>query len=195
MLAKKYLESAMASYPARDDVDFQVRWRPFMLNPDGSKTGVNKYQAYVAKFGQSRVESMIPVMTDRFAAVGLNYSMGGNTGSTVDSHRLATFALRTAGAAKQNELMEKLFLAYFTEEKFLGDKAVLEQAATSVGLDAAEVLEDDRAYLSEMESERREFGSGVTGVPFFIFDEQFTLSGAQPPETLTQVFDQLLAKK
>jgi hypothetical protein len=86
--------------------------------------GVNKMELYYSKFGEDRVNQMMPRMTQVFSNVGLKYSMGGLTGNTFDSHRLATWALAKGGPAAQDKLMEEMFINYFTEEKFLGDKQV-----------------------------------------------------------------------
>ena len=69
---------------------------------------------YYQKFGKQRVESMVPAMTKNFADVGVKYSMGGLTGSTIDSHRLATWTKDKHGLEKQNEVMTHMFQAYFS---------------------------------------------------------------------------------
>mmetsp|Transcript_8591 Transcript_8591/g.18227 ORF Transcript_8591/g.18227 Transcript_8591/m.18227 type:complete len:109 (-) Transcript_8591:13-339(-) len=107
MLGKRYVEAAIAQHP---DIDFEVRWRPFLLNPSASKTGVNKREMYMQKFGAARVAQMVPMMVGKFNDVGIKYSLGGQTGSTVDSHRLATYAYQQGGVEMQNKLMEEMFM-------------------------------------------------------------------------------------
>ena len=73
-------------------------------------------------------------MTKNFADVGVKYSLGGKTGNTLDSHRLATWVKDKHGLKKQDEVMTAMFQAYFSDEKFLGDRGVLVAAAESAGL-------------------------------------------------------------
>lgn len=192
MLGKRYVEAAMAQHP---DVDFEVRWRPFQLNPAASKTGINKIEMYNQKFGAARVASMVPMMTAKFKAVGIDYSMGGNTGSTIDSHRLATYAYQQGGAEMQNQLMEELFMNYFSEEKFLGDASVLKAAAAKVGLEGADaIIDDENALLDEVENELNTHARGINGVPhFFVANghEKYSISGAQPTEVFQDLFTQI----
>eukprot|EP00619_Florenciella_sp_RCC1007_P001528 CAMPEP_0205908314 /NCGR_PEP_ID=MMETSP1325-20131115/3131_1 /ASSEMBLY_ACC=CAM_ASM_000708 /TAXON_ID=236786 /ORGANISM="Florenciella sp., Strain RCC1007" /LENGTH=183 /DNA_ID=CAMNT_0053274499 /DNA_START=117 /DNA_END=668 /DNA_ORIENTATION=- len=178
----------MAQHP---DIDFEVRWRPFLLNPAASTKGVNKLQMYKEKFGEDRVEKMVPMMKAKFAAVGIDYSMGGKTGSTFDSHRLATYAYQQGGAQMQNQLMEELFMNYFSEEKFLGDPSVLKAAAAKVGLDGADAVVDDKnALKEEVETELQTHARGIHGVPHFFVNE-YQISGAQPTEVFQQLFEQI----
>lgn len=189
MLGKRYIEAAMAQHP---DVDFEVRWRPFLLNPGASKTGINKMEMYKQKFGAARVASMVPMMTAKFKAVGIDYSMGGNTGSTIDSHRLATYAYQQGGAEMQNKLMEEMFMNYFSQEQFLGDASVLKAAAAKVGLEGADaIIDDESALLEEVEDELTTHARGIHGVPHFFVDNKYSISGAQPTEVFQDLFTQI----
>mmetsp|Transcript_41815 Transcript_41815/g.112017 ORF Transcript_41815/g.112017 Transcript_41815/m.112017 type:complete len:189 (-) Transcript_41815:168-734(-) len=187
------MEQAMASFP---QVQFHVTWRPFLLNPaqDAPKDGVDKLTMYKSKFGEQRVAQMIPRMTQVFADLGIQYSIAGKTGNTLDSHRLLTWAGKL-GPAEQDRLVEALFDAYFAKSKFLGDRAVLLEAAATAGLDtkaAAAVIDDPNAMLKEVREELGRFGRGVSGVPFFIIGGSTRLSGAQPPEVFEDAFRSLL---
>jgi len=186
-VGKRNLEKAMSLCP---QADFEVNWRPFELNPSAPKTGENKLEMYTRKFGEERIRMMMPRMTETFAKVGLNYSIGGLTGNTFDSHRLIFWA-GTLGHAKQDALVEELFSNYFCEEKYIGDRQILLAAAIKVGLDQTEaerILDDCTAFKKEVENEKRTFGRGVSGVPFFIINREEGLSGAQPPETFVEIF-------
>jgi len=124
------------------------------------------------------------------------FSMGGNTGPTLDGHRLATYAEKE-GLDKQNAFMEEIFRAYFCEEKAPCDRDVLLAAARNAGLDetkAREVLDAPTAQLGELDEQMQRFARGVSGVPFFIVSDgkkRFKLSGAQPPEAFLEVFEDL----
>jgi predicted DsbA family dithiol-disulfide isomerase len=185
------LEIAMSKFP---QAEFEVNWRPFELNPDAPKTGTNKLKMYNEKFGEERVKMMMPRMTEAFAKVGIKYSIGGDTGNTFDSHRLIYYA-GTKG--KQDAVVEELFLNYFSQEKFIGDRAVLLAAAEKSGLDkeeAAKVLDEPSMFKKQVEEEKRLFGRqfGVSGVPYFIINKEEGVSGAQPPETFLEIFTQHL---
>uniref|UniRef100_A0A6U4L230 DSBA-like thioredoxin domain-containing protein n=1 Tax=Phaeomonas parva TaxID=124430 RepID=A0A6U4L230_9STRA len=114
---------------------------------------------------------MVPQMAARMATVGVDYSMGGNTGNSIDSHRLLTWCHEKHGVAKQNELVEELFLDYFSRERFLGDAEVLRAAAQRVGLgdEAEEVLGEgkDDAFLGETLQQYTDYTRRlrITGAP------------------------------
>lgn len=195
-MGKRNLENAIVSAKAQfPQAEFEVNWRPFQLDPNASKEGINKLQHYNKKFGEERIKMMLPRMMETFAKVGLPYSMGGLTGNTFDSHRLIYFAAAKGGPALQDALVEELFKNYFCEEKYIGDRGVLLQAAITAGLDKAEaerVLDDPSAYAKEVNDEKKAFGRGVSGVPFFIINKEEGLSGAQPAETFIEIFQELL---
>ncbi|KXZ49519.1 hypothetical protein GPECTOR_21g745 [Gonium pectorale] len=189
-VGKRRLERAMRTFA--DRADFTVVWRPYQLNPDAPKEGMDKLAYYNQKFGPARVAQMMPHMTKVFADEGLNYKVGGLTGNTLDSHRLIAWA-EQFGAAKQNALVEELFQAYFCQEKYIGDRAVLLAAAAGAGLPAdgaAAVLDDPQAHRAEVEQQIAR-ARGIGGVPFFVVNKSYKMSGAQPPEDFEDLFDQI----
>lgn len=189
-VGKKRLEKAMTKY--NDQLNFEVQWRPYMLNPAASKEGVDKMQFYIKKFGAQRTQQMMPHMQGVFRELGLDFKAGGRTGSTLNSHRLLAWAAGQ-GLDKQNALAEQLFSAYFTQEKFINDRQVLLEAAQKAGLEgAAEYLDDEQAGMQEVEAELSQYAAGVTGVPHFIIDGQWRLSGAQDPAAFHEIFDKLV---
>ncbi|GIL73974.1 hypothetical protein Vretifemale_3965, partial [Volvox reticuliferus] len=192
-VGKRRLERAMARFA--DRAHFTVRWLPYQLNPDASKEGVVKMDYYNQKFGAARVAQMIPHMTRTFADEGLQYSVGGLTGNTLDSHRLIAWAEKF-GAEKQNALVEELFQNYFCQEKHISDRGVLLAAAVKVGLpvdEAAAVLDDPRAHLQEVQ-QQLDRARGIGGVPFFIINNSYKLSGAQPPELFEEAFEEICSR-
>lgn len=173
-----------------DKADFEVRWLPFQLNaqaPGGE--GVNKLQVYKQKFGEDRVAAMLPQMVATGAQHGINFSYGGNTGNTYDSHRLISFA---AKQGKQDAIVEELFSNYFEQEKCLSDRRVLLAAAEKVGVTGAAEMLDSNAERSEVDADLREYQSGkrISGVPYFIVNGgQFQESGAIPSEDFVRIFN------
>eukprot|EP00051_Salpingoeca_urceolata_P035109 m.28234 g.28234 ORF g.28234 m.28234 type:complete len:189 (-) comp8786_c0_seq1:303-869(-) len=177
----------MTKFPT---LDFEVKWRPFFLSRDQPRrVGVNKLEHYNKKFGTERVQAMVPRMTQVFADLGINYSMGGETGNTMDSHRLLTLA---AKQGKQDALAEAMFRAYFSEEKFLGDHDVLKGLAGEVGVEGAtELLADDNALVQEVEDDLRKWAGNVRGVPYFYIGDSLKLSGAQSADVFVEAIQEV----
>mmetsp|Transcript_37811 Transcript_37811/g.106843 ORF Transcript_37811/g.106843 Transcript_37811/m.106843 type:complete len:184 (-) Transcript_37811:229-780(-) len=175
----------------QDRAEFKINWRPFQLNPGASREGVNKLEMYKEKFGEQMVQQMVPRLTQVFANEGLQYSLGGLTGSTLNSHRLIA-AAQERGVG--NEVVEELMRAYFSEEKFINDRAVLVEAGRKAGLsDAEKIVDDEQLYLAQVKEELRTFGSGVRGVPIFLINGQLAFSGAQEARVFESAFEEIIS--
>ena len=173
-------------------LDFDIRWRPFQLNaqaPEGK--GVNKLDMYKKKFGADRVAAMVPRMESVGKKHNINFSYGGYVGNTLDSHRLIYQAREEGGSELQDKVVESLFKAYFEEEKSLGEAEVLLECGKRAGIDASKIVQDKHLYRQETINELQMYGRSCRGVPMFIIDEKFSLSGAQDAETLLEVFDEV----
>eukprot|EP01119_Soliformovum_irregulare_P007431 TRINITY_DN19853_c0_g1_i1.p1 TRINITY_DN19853_c0_g1~~TRINITY_DN19853_c0_g1_i1.p1 ORF type:complete len:234 (+),score=66.46 TRINITY_DN19853_c0_g1_i1:56-757(+) len=190
-VGKRRLEKALSQY--KDKAEFDITWHPFFLNPDSPVEGVNKMEAYESKFGKARVAQMLPHMQAIGKEDGINFSYGGKTANTLRSHRLVHLATKSG---KQDQIINKLFAGYFENEQNPGDVDFLVQAAVDAGLDGPST----RAYIESTEDvdlikkEAREFSTKwrISGVPFFIFNNKYTLSGAQEPSTFVSVIDRIL---
>lgn len=195
-MGKRRLETALARHS--DKLDADVRWRPFQLNdglPKGK--GVNKMEMYSQKFGADRIRSMIPHMKQVGDEVGINFSYGGFIGNTLDSHRFIWKAREIGGTELQDKMVEAFFAAYFEQEKSLGDPEVLESCADAAGMPkevTRALLDDETIGKAEVEKERKEFGRkwNCRGVPLFVVDGKYPLSGAQPPEAFDEIFEEIL---
>jgi len=178
------------------DTKFNVIWRPFQLNANAPKgKGVNKMEMYNEKFGKSRMEQMLPQMKETGLSEGIKFSYGGYTGNTFDSHRLIWKAYQDGGIELQDKVVESLFKAYFEEEKSMGESSVLIDCAQRAGMgNTKEFIENEDAgkeeTLNELEEYRREYG--VTGVPFFIFNDKYSFSGAQSPNEILSIFKKFI---
>ncbi|KAL0911154.1 hypothetical protein M5K25_019270 [Dendrobium thyrsiflorum] len=185
-VGKKNLEKAMSQ--EQDQFNFEVRWHPFFLNPNAPKEGILKSEFYKNKFGSTQSEHIISRMREVFRGLGFEYDTAGMTGNTLDSHRLISFAANQ-GYEKQNALVEELFQNYFIQGKFIGDKQVLLDAAQKVGIEgAAELIDDPNKGLKEVNEELEKYSSRISGVPYFVFNGSFQLSGGQPPEAFLRAF-------
>lgn len=182
-IGKRRLEDALSGFEHRDQVE--IVHRSFQLNPSApAGTTSRRRDMLMAKYGWSlaEAEAMDARMEATAAGDGLEYHLSavGLTGSTFDAHRLVHLA-RDRG--RQDEAVERLFHAYFTEQRSLFDQQTLAALAVEAGLDADEVkavLSGDR-YADAVRTDLQEAQAlGATGVPFFVIDHRYAVSGAQP---------------
>ncbi|CAA7393384.1 unnamed protein product [Spirodela intermedia] len=185
-VGKKNLDKAMEQ--SKDRFDFEVRWHPFLLSPSAPKEGIKKSEFYRQKFG-NQSESINSRMKQVFQSLGYEYDLSGLWGSTLDSHRLIDFAGKQ-GFQKQHDLVEELFLNYFTQGKYIGDRQVLLEAAEKVGVEgAAEFLEDPSQGLNEVKEELGRYAERVNGVPHYLINGKEEFSGGRPPEAFLRAFE------
>ena len=195
-VGKKKLERAISLYksahPASNDT-FSMTWLPYYLNPAAPKIGVDKRSYFKSKFGDEKASMIM----ERLAAVGkdagINFSFGGKTGNTRDSHRLVQFG-KTKGANVQTRVVEELFKSYFEEEGDITSHDVLREAGVKAGLEEAEVknwLESDKGG-DEVDKEVSEAQiRGVSGVPNFVLQGRYEIGGAQDAEAFVKVFERV----
>src|SRR5579864_5559347 len=188
-IGKKRLERAMALRPG---LEFKVHWRPYRLDPTSPKEGVDRRAYLKAKFGDSpRTQSMGDSIRAEGAGEGIQFAFEKieRSPNTLDSHRLIRWA---ASAGVQDEVVERLFNAYFVEGRNIGDREVLTDLARRGGMDTEIVsglfAGNADADLIERE-DRLAHEMGISGVPTFIFENRFMLSGAREPEVLVRVID------
>ncbi|KAK8717699.1 hypothetical protein V6N13_044957 [Hibiscus sabdariffa] len=189
-VGKRNLDKAIAR--SKDQFDFEIKWHPYFLDPSAPKEGVNKKEYYEKKFG-SRARGIFARMTEIFRNIDLEYDMSGLTGSSLDSHRLIYFAGKQ-GLDKQHALVEEIFLGYFTQGKFVGDREFLLESARKVGVEgAAEFLENPDNGVKEVNEELEKYSANISGVPNYVINGKHQLSGGQPPEVFLKTF-QVAAK-
>ena len=191
-VGKRRFEAALAAFPHRDDVE--VRWRSFELDPQAPAEKVGDYAELLSAkygFGVEQGRQMIATMTDTAAADGLSFRFDrARVGNTFDAHRLLHLA---AERGVQDAVKERFMLATFTQGAPIGEHATLVRLAAEAGLDAAEagaVLALDR-YAAEVRADQAQARAyGITGVPFFVVDGAYGVSGAQSTEVLLDVLAQ-----
>jgi predicted DsbA family dithiol-disulfide isomerase len=190
-LGKRHFEQALDSFDHRDKV--QVVYRSFELHPaapHGVTTPTVEVLAEKYRMSPDDARQAQRQMEQRASADGLTFRMDGlRTGNTRDAHRLLHLAKATD---RQAELMERLQRAYFTEQDSIFEHDTLTRLAVEVGLDPAEVaavLASDR-YRDHVETDEAMARSlGATGVPLFVIDRRYGVSGAQPAETIAGVLE------
>jgi predicted DsbA family dithiol-disulfide isomerase len=194
-VGKRRLESALAEFPHRDEVE--VVYRSFELDPSAPRHGHELSTGVIArKYGRSEAEmrQMQQQLIDLAAVEGLDFKLFETVHTnTVDAHRVLHLALETGGPALQRELKEALLSAYFEQARNVGDHEVLTEIAVAVGLDEARVREvlAGTDYTDAVEADVAQARAyGATGVPFFVIDQKYGVSGAQPTELFAQVLDQ-----
>lgn len=194
-LGKARFERALADFEHADDV--QVVYRSFELDPTAPADVTTPTTAMLAsKYGMSaaQAEQSQRQMEERAAADGLTFRMAGlRSGNTRDAHRVVQLA-RQHG--RQAEMVERLYRAYFTEQGSIFDHDSLVRLAVDAGLDAAEVREmlSGDAFTDHVETDEAMASSlGATGVPLFVIDRKYGISGAQPAETISAVLERAWA--
>jgi predicted DsbA family dithiol-disulfide isomerase len=190
-IGKRRFETALASFPQKDDIE--VVWKSFQLNPAQPK-GVREplEQSLAAKYGGSveQIRAMNARVQALAAEEGLTYDFDRyNVINTFDAHRVAHLA---AAHGLGDAMHERLLRGQLVEGEVLDDVETLVRLAAEVGVPEAEtrrVLAGDE-FAAEVDADAREAASlGATGVPFFVIDRRYGISGAQPAEVFLNALE------
>jgi predicted DsbA family dithiol-disulfide isomerase len=184
-IGKRKFEKALEQFPQKDKIE--VSWKSFQLDPTTiTDPSLNTIENLRAKKGWSKEQASetIAYVTNIAHQVGLQFNFDkAVVANSFDAHRLSHLA-KTYNM--QNELEEKLFSAYFTEGKNTADHETLLQIATEVGMDSKETRDmlNGAEFTKEVHQDvERAQQIGVRGVPFFVINDKYAISGAQEPET------------
>ncbi|WCM41817.1 DsbA family oxidoreductase [Flavobacterium sp. CBA20B-1] len=196
-IGKKNFEAALEKLPFKDQVE--VEWKSYQLDPElnetsGSKT-INEYLAERKRMPIAQIEQMQMRIKDMGKQVGIGFNIeNAIVANTFPAHKLIHFA---AKSNKANEAEELLFHAYFIDGKNVADHEVLVNIAEELGLDtdqAQYVLNSDTLDYEVKQDILEARNIGVSGVPFFVLNDKYALSGAQPidlfVEALTQTYNE-----
>jgi len=190
-IGKRRFEAALAAFEHADEVT--VMWRSFELDQEAPKVAEGTAtERLAAKYGMSleRAQQLHAEMTERAAEEGLDFRFDlARGGNTFDAHRLIHLA---ATYGHQAAAKERLMRAYFTEGEPIADPETLIRVVAEVGVDpveARDVLQTDRFAEDVREDELLASQLGIQGVPFFVLDRRYGVSGAQPPEVLVQALE------
>jgi predicted DsbA family dithiol-disulfide isomerase len=189
-IGKRRLKKAVAAV----DQPVKVRWCPFQLNPQMPKEGISRREYRIKKFGsweRSLELDAKVIAVGQAEGIQFNFDKIGRTPNTLDAHRLIWLAGRQN---VQDEVVEALFRAYFTDGREISNLATLIDVVAEAGLDrgAAEAFLHEGDGMEAVNETRR---FRVDGVPFFIVNGEITLAGAQPAEVLLEAFGQAFGEK
>jgi predicted DsbA family dithiol-disulfide isomerase len=182
-LGKARLEAALKALP---DIEAEIHWRPYMLDPSIPRAGVDRKAYMEAKFGAGPRLGQIHGQLNGFGEeVGIAYDFDAIkvAPNTMNAHRLIRWAAQ-AGPGKQDKVVDLLFKAFFEEGLDIGSPPVLIDIAKKAGMDAAIVETllptdaEEAGVIGEIATSRQ---MGITGVPCFIIDQKYAVSGAQTP--------------
>ena len=176
----------------RPQENLRVVWQPFQLNPTMPPEGMERKSYLAAKFGgPERAERQNERLrqTGREEGIEFDFEAIKRTPNTVNSHRLVHFA---GLAGRQESIVEALFRGFFFDGLDLGNLDILTEIGAANGLNGNELSrylqsDKDRVQIQALDEKARQ--AGITGVPCFVVDGMFAVSGAQSPEIFHQIFE------
>jgi predicted DsbA family dithiol-disulfide isomerase len=194
-IGKRRLEAALSTRP---EIEVDINWHSFQLNPMMPHDGMERREYLALKFGNPdnarRLYDNIASVGEQ-AGIQFEFERIEITPNTIAAHRLIRFADRFGA---QDKIVEQLFNAYFLDGRNIGDIDTLIALNAEAGLnsdEAAVFLESDEDMDAVKSEDMQARQLGIQGVPFYILDQQYAISGAQEPEAFYPLFDLLLAKK
>ncbi len=200
-IGKRQFENALQQFPGKEGIE--VVWKSFQLNPD-MKTepgkNINEYLAEKKGWTLDYAKQMNDHVTRLAKEVGLNYNLDkAVVANSFDAHRLIQLANDNG---KGDEMEERLFKAYFTEGKNIADHPTLIRLGTDIGLvsDTIKKVLDSNAYAHNVEQDIYKAKQiGARGVPYFVFNDRYAVSGAQATETfsgaITKAYEEVKKEK
>ncbi|NIE97635.1 DsbA family oxidoreductase [Acinetobacter sp. C26M] len=176
-------------------IELDIHWHSFELDPNApAKHDTSNTERLAKKYGRSyaEMEEMERNVAAMAAVEGIDFQwQKANSGNSFNAHRIIHLA-QSKGLG--NEAKEAFFHAYMTEGLAIGEREVVEEIASRIGLDNAEVEyvldSDELADFVRHDEQIAHEQLKVTGVPFFVFDQKLALSGAQPREIFLQAMQQ-----
>ncbi|RMN44901.1 Predicted dithiol-disulfide isomerase, DsbA family [Pseudomonas syringae] len=180
-----------------DEVQAQIHFQPFELNPNMPAEGQDIKEHIAEKYGSTpeQIEAIHETIRERGAELGFTFGKGERRiYNTFDAHRLLHWAEQEG---KQPALKQALFVAYFSELKDPSSHQTLADVAQKVGLDRlrAQAILDSDEFASEVrEAEQLWTSRGITSVPTMVFNDQYALSGGQPVEVFVSAIRQMLSE-
>lgn len=196
-IGEAHLNGALEKFEHADDVE--IEYKSFQLMPEGDYV---PGKAYAETFSDmkgmpvAQAEALLKNVTESASRSGveINYAIA-KLANTFDAHRVFQYAKEQG---KGNEFFQRAYVAHFTDGEILSDTDTIVRLAEEVGLDGAEVrkIVEDKTNTEKVQQDISEARSvGVQGVPFFVIDNKYAVSGAQPVEAFSQVLSQVWEEK
>ena len=188
-IGKRRLERALAQRPEQNPT---VRWRTFQLNPEMPQEGMERSHYLTMKFGiGKRARYLYENIRKVGTSVGIEFAFDkiSRTPNTIQAHRLIRYS---NGMPQSDAVIERLFVRYFVEGRPIDNTDALIQIAVEAGLnenDATTYLLGDENLMEVRQEDSAARRLGIQGVPCFIINKQFSLSGAQEPEAFFPIFE------
>lgn len=187
-IGKRNFEEALAQFADKENIE--VEWKSYQLDPSVPEVATESQEDYLVKrkgMSREQVWAMLANVTEMAKNAGLEYHLDQSIMvNSQKAHQLIQFAKsKNLG----NEIEERLFKAFFTEGKNVADIEILTQLGKEIGLDENELQTafTDERYKYQMTQDIQEGQNlGVKGVPFFVFDRKYGVSGAQPAEAFLE---------
>ncbi len=195
-IGKRKFELALEQIPNKDKID--ITWKSYQLSPElkTDKTlNINQYLSKHKGIPLTKAEEMNAYVTEMASKVGLEYRF--DKAIVANSFMAHCFSHYAKQYGKQNELEEKLFAAYFSEGKNIDNLDILLKIGEDLGLNREDLslALTSNAYSKEIENDINEAQKiGVHGVPFFVFDRKYAISGAQESSVFFDTIQQSLAE-
>jgi predicted DsbA family dithiol-disulfide isomerase len=182
------------------EVEAEIEFQPFELNPDMAPEGEDRDEHLAKKYGRSKEEfaASRETIRQRAAAVGFTMNPQNRIYNSLDAHRLLHWAGLVDKAGAQAKLKHALLGAYFTEGLNITDPDVLVAKAEAAGLDPNEaraILNSDR-YANDVKAEEQAWlAAGINSVPAIVVNRKYLISGGQPPEVFEANLRQMAARE
>ncbi|OBZ17355.1 DsbA family oxidoreductase [Bacillus sp. FJAT-26390] len=196
-IGKRKFEQALEKFAHKDQIE--VVFRSFELDPSADPdSNISTYSMLASKYGMSieKAKETTANVAEQAAAVDIAFHFEGTVSTnTFDAHRLVHFA---AQQGKDKEMSERLFKGYFTDGENVGNRERLAVLAAEVGLDAAAVaqmLQTDQFADAVRAEEEEGSNLGIRGVPFYVVDRKYAVSGAQSPEVFLDTLNKVWEEK
>lgn len=190
-IGKRHFEEALSKFSDKEHID--IEWKSFQLDPTMPDVVEESQEDYLVKrkgMSRDQIQGMLQNVTAMGKEAGLDFNFDQSIMvNSQKAHQLIQFA-KSKGLG--NEIEERLFQAYFTEGKNVADITTLTELGKEIGLDENElqVAFNDDKYLYQMKQDIQEAQNiGVRGVPFFVFDRKYGVSGAQPTEAFLETLN------
>ena len=187
-IGKRNLETALDQFTDKNHIE--IIWKSYQLDPSFPEAVTENYQEYLVKrkgMTSEQVQGMLDNVTESAKQVGLDYHLDSAIiVNSMNAHKFIQLA-KSKGLGDQAE--EQLFHSFFTDSKNIADLDTLIQIGNDIGLDDIDIKTafTDQKYSALIKQDIQEAQEiGVQGVPFFVFDRKYAVSGAQPPQAFLE---------